>query len=112
MKIHLALLAALGLTTGSIYAQITVVDPAYQFTPFITHTNSDTLVSYDWGSNGSVYYQTATSSFNFGGLYQYSGGIPAQIVPGSAEFAGASVVSIGNYVYFNTSTFNNSNIYQ
>lgn len=101
MKIHLALLAALGLTTGPIYAQITVVDPAYQFTPFITHTNSNTVVSYDWGSNGSVYYQTATPSFNFGGLYQYSGGTPTQAVAGSSDFAGASVVSIGDYVYFN-----------
>src|SRR4051812_29852907 len=107
MKINLALLAALGLTTGSLRAQITVVDPAYNFTPFITHTTSDSVVSYDWGADGSVYYQTATPSFHFGGLYQYSGGTPTQAVAGSSDFAGSSVVSIGDYVYFN-----NSNIYK
>jgi hypothetical protein len=112
MKFHLALLAALGLTAGSLRAQITVDDPAYQFTPFLTHTNSDNLVSYDWAANGSVYYQTATSSFNFGGLYQYSGGTPTQVVAGSSDFSGASVVSIGNYVYYNTADFNNTNIYK
>jgi hypothetical protein len=112
MKIHLALLAALGLTVGSLRAQITVDDPAYQFTPFVTHTSSDNVVSYDWGANGSLYYQTATPTFNFGGLYQYSGGTPTQAVAGSSDFSGASVVSIGNYVYYNTGDFSNTNIYK
>jgi hypothetical protein len=112
MRMILALIAALSLTVGSLRAQITVVDPAYQFSPFLTHTNSDGVVSYDWGTDGSVYYQTATSSFTFGGLYQFSGSAPAQVVAGSSDFVGASVVAIGNYVYFNTSDFNNTNIYK
>jgi hypothetical protein len=112
MKITWALIAALALTVGSLRAQITVDDPAYQFTPFVTHTNSDNVVSYDWAANGSLYYQTATPGFNFGGLYQYSGSTPTQVVASSSDFSGASVVSIGNYVYYNTSDFNNTNIYR
>ena len=102
MKITSALLGALCLTTGSLRAQITVVDPAYQPAPFLTHSNADAIVSYDWGSNGSVYYQTA-AGFNFGGLYQYSGSAPTQVVSRPSDFSGASVVAIGDYIYFNTS---------
>ena len=110
MKIRLALLGALCLTTGSLQAQFFGVNPAYQPTPFLTHSSSDGIVSYDWASNGSVYYHTSNSSFNFAGLYQYSGGNPVQVVPGSQDFSGTSLVAICNYVYFNTSDFTNTNL--
>ena len=106
MKILPALLAALCplVAASSVRAQLTAVDPSYSATPYFTHTNADNVVSYDWAANGSVYYQTSTSGFTFGGFYQDSGGISTQVVAGSTSvFSGASVVSIGQYVYYNNS---------
>lgn len=114
MKNHLALFAALAAALSSAQAQITVVDPSYTPVSTYTHSNSDSIVSFDFGANGALYYQTATSSFNFGGLYQFAGGVTSNVVPGSsALFSGASVVSIGQSIYFNNNDFNNNQfIYQ
>ena len=106
MKIFPALLAALCpfVVASSVHAQLTAVDPSYSATPYFTHSNADNIVSYDWAANGSVYYQTSTSGFTFGGLYRDNGGVSTQVVAGSnSVFSGASVVSIGQYVYYNNS---------
>lgn len=106
MKILPALLVALCpfVAASSVRAQLTAVDPAYSATPYFIHTNADNIVSYDWAANGSVYYQTSTSAFTFGGFYQDSGGTSTQVVAGSGSvFSGASVVSVGQYVYYNSS---------
>lgn len=114
MKTTLVLFAALCPVVASSYGQLTINDPSYQAVPYFTHTNADTIVSYDWGSNGNVYYQTSNTNFNFGGFYQYASGTSTAIVPGGSTsvFPGASVVSIGANVYFNTSDFTNENIYK
>lgn len=114
MKTYLALSAALAVALSSAQAQFNVLDSAYTPVSTYTHGNSDSIVSFDFGANGALYYQTATSSFNFGGFYQYASGVATAVVPGSsALFSGASVVSIGQSIYFNNSDFNNNQfIYQ
>lgn len=114
MKNHLALSAALAVALSSAHAQISVVDPSYSISTFYTHSNSDAITSFDRGANGALYYQTVTSLFSFGGLYQSAGGLTSNVVPGSsALFPGASVVSIGPSIYFNNSDVsNNQYIYQ
>ncbi len=107
MKTPLALLAALCplVVASTVHAQLTAVDPSYRATPSITHTNADSIVSYDWGSDGSVYYQTS-ANYMFGGLYRNSGGTSSQVVAGStSSFSGASVVASGQNVYYNNSDF-------
>lgn len=106
MKILPALLAALCplVAASSLHAQLTAVNPSYSAAPYFTHSSADSVVSYDWAVDGNIYYQTSTSGFNFGGFYRDSGGTSTQVVAGSSSlFSGASVVSIGQYVYYNNS---------
>ena len=113
MKIHLAPLFAAFAIASSATAQITVVDPSYGISTYYTHTSSDSIVSFDYGANGALYYQTVTPAFSFGGLYQYAGGVASNVVPASSTlFSGASVVSIGQSIYFNNSDASNTYIYR
>ena len=111
MKIPKSLqVAALAALIGSAHADITVLDPSYSASGYYTHSNSDTIVSYDW-SGGSLYYITNTSSFTFGGFYQHNG-TTTTIAAGNSDFAGASVVTVGDYVYYNTSDFTTQKIFR
>lgn len=104
--------AALFTVTTSVSAAPTA-SPGYATIPFYTHADANSIVSYDWVGGSSVYYQTATPSFNYGGLYQWSGGGPTEIQPAAAAtYAGASVVAIGDYVYWNASVGFNSTIFR
>jgi len=60
---------ALSLTSPS-HATVSILDPAYSFSIYHTHSvPTSSVVSFDWDIGGAVYYQTATASFNFGGLF-------------------------------------------
>ncbi len=82
-------------------AQLTVLAPGYSVAPYYTDTTGDDIVSYDWDASTKLYYMTATSSFGFGGIFRFDGTTTTQPVPSSDQFPGNSVVTIGNYVYFN-----------
>jgi hypothetical protein len=93
-------------------AALNVVDPAYSATVYLTHANSDAVTSYDWTANGDAYYSTGTSSYTFGGLNRFNGTTISNVVPASSEFNGASVVAIGNNIYYNTSDSENQYIHK
>lgn len=104
MKHYLALSAALAVALSSAHAQLTINNPAYSATTYYTHTNADSIISFDFGANGALYYQTGTPNYAFGGLYRAGGGVTAAVVPGSnSQFYGASVTAIGQSIYYNTS---------
>jgi hypothetical protein len=84
--------------------------PASGYLPYYTHTNSDAIVSYDWDASGNLYYQTATPAYGFGGFFMYDGATTTTIAPGNSNFPGASVLTIGDYVYYNDSDFTNQYI--
>ena len=85
--------------------------PGYATSLFYTHANADRIVSYDWAGASDVYYQTSTASFDYGGFFRWSGPAPVELQNGSAApFAGASVVTIGDSVYFNLGTFSSTPI--
>lgn len=86
----------------------------YSVTSYHTHTNSDTVVSYDWTANGDLYYGTSTSSYKFGGVYRSDGGGVTTIAPANTGLSsGMSTVVSGDYVYFNNSdSANNQFIYK
>lgn len=84
----------------------------YSSNLFYTHSNGDGINSYDWGSDGKLYYATSTSSFSSGGVYRYDGISSTTIRAASADYAGASVVAIGSSVYFNDSNYPTSKIYR
>ncbi|MEY3897591.1 MAG: hypothetical protein RLZZ214_3112 [Verrucomicrobiota bacterium] len=66
-----------------------------------THSDSDDIFSYDWGSDGKIYLGTVTSSSKSGGVYSYDGSSISTIQAASNVYAGTSVVAIGSSVYFN-----------
>lgn len=93
------------------HAQVTIVDPGYSAVPYYTHTTSDNIVSYDWDANANLYYMTS-AGFPDINMWVTNGGAPVNIYANPNNFAGASVVDIGNFVYFNDSdTSNNQNIH-
>lgn len=84
----------------------------YGSTLFFTHSNSDNINSYDWGSDGNLYYATAKSDFTSGGVYRYDGTNLTTIRSASSDFSGASVVAINSSIYFNDSNFPGPKIYR
>ena len=107
------LLAAFALVA---HAQtLTVTDPNYAVLPYYTDPQSNNIVSFDWTGSGNLVYMTADAASNtyFTGLYGVSGGINTTLVNGNGSvYSGASVVTIGNNVYFNNSDNNGTYIYQ
>ena len=85
--------------------------PGYSGTAVYTHSNSDDIFSYDWGSDGKIYLGTVTSSYKSGGIYSYDGTSTSTIQAASNVYAGASVVAIGSSVYFNDAA-NSPSIYR
>ncbi len=84
----------------------------YSGTNHITHSNADGIISYDWGSDGNIYYATATGSYGFGGLFKNDGITTTTVSPTTSDFAGASVVAIGSSIFFNDGNFPQSGIHQ
>ncbi len=88
-------------------AQPTVVAPGFGITTFHTHSSSDGIVSFDWDASANLYYMT-TAGFPDVAVWKVVAGTPASIYANPNRFSGASVVAIGDYVYFNDSDFSNT----
>lgn len=104
----LAFVSVATFTAPTARAAITVVDSNYTASSYYTHTNSDAIVSFDWDGSGSLYYQTSTSSYTFGGFYKNDGTTTTTLAAANANlYSGASVVRIGDSIYYNASTQSN-----
>jgi len=101
MAVAGGLAAALGL--GAASAAVTY-DSGYGGSVWHTHSNGDSISSYDWGADGNLYYAASTSSYNAGGVFRFDGTNTTNIRPASSNYSGASVVAVGNSVFFNEST--------
>lgn len=101
-----AFITALALMTSSATAALTF-SPGYSAADYFTLPGADGISSYDWGSDGNLYYGTATPSFNFGGIYRYDGTATTTIKAANSNYSGASVVAIGSSIYYNDSTPSN-----
>lgn len=94
------------------FAQAAVVfSPGYSGTAAYTHSNSDNIFSYDWGSDGKIYLGTVDSSYKSAGIYSYDGTSSSTIQAARNVYAGTSVVAIGSSVYFNDAD-NSSKIFR
>jgi hypothetical protein len=83
--------------------------PGFSATPLYTHSTSDTIVSYDWAAATGLYYMTSAADFGTGvGLWKATGSAPQNFYTNSNNFGGNSVVTIGDYVYFNDSDLSNN----
>lgn len=109
MKIS-PILAAAALTAFPAIASAALnYSAGYAGTILHTHANADAIVSYDWGSDGNLYYMAGTSAYAFGGLYRKDGGSSTNLVPGSGSlFSGVSVVALNSSIYYNDSDFSNN----
>lgn len=107
-RTHTALLAAMAIAVvaAPAFAGIT---PTSGYSTYYTHTNSDSIVSFDWDVAGTLYYQSAVYGYQFGGIYKYDGVNTTSLVAAdSALFSGASVQVAGDYVYYNNSDMSNN----
>lgn len=103
---------ALALLTPS-RAAVSILDPAYSFSIYHTHSvTTSAIVSFDWDSGGTAYYQASTASYNFGGLFTWNGLTQGTAVAGSSDFSGASTVRIGDNIYYNTSGFSDQKVWK
>jgi hypothetical protein len=101
--------AALALVTAastSAWAQLTVLAPGYGVQDDYIHPTTDAIVSYDWDASANLYYLTAAGYPNVN-VWKSTGSSLTSLYSNPNHFAGASVVTIGNYVYFNDSDFSN-----
>jgi len=106
----LTVLSALVTACPSAHAAL-AFSSGYSGTTAYTHSNSDDIYSYDWGSDGKIYLGAINSSYKSGGIYSYDGSSTSTIQAASNTYAGASVVAIGSSIYFNDADFN-SKIYR
>ncbi|KAF0095635.1 MAG: Uncharacterized protein E1N59_1130 [Puniceicoccaceae bacterium 5H] len=74
---------------------------------YLTHSDTDTVISYDWGASGDLYYMTS-GGYPDVDVWKTSGGTTSNIYANANNYAGASVVAVGDYVYFNDSTTSNT----
>lgn len=103
-----ALFLVLAATALSLRAQAQItVSPGYSISTYYTHTaTAADIVSFDWDASSNLYYLTDDDA-----VWQTSGGTPTNIYTAPAAtaddayFSGASVTTIGNYVYFNDSDY-------
>lgn len=105
--INLVALVASLFTVSSATAALSFAS-GYGASDYHTHGGSDAIYSYDWGSDGNLYYGTATPSSTAGGIYRYNGVSTTTVKAASGDFAGASVVGIGSSIFFNDSTPSNA----
>ena len=85
-------------------AQPTVVDASYSIQTFYTHTNADNIISYDWDASANLHYMTS-SGFPDLKVWRKGSGALENIYAAPNNFVGASLVSIGDTIYFNDSDF-------
>jgi hypothetical protein len=83
-----------------------LIEPGYGTSVYLTHSvSSESITSFDWSLSGATtYYQTSTSSYNFGGLFTWINDVQSTAVAGNADYSGASVVRIDDNIYYNTSS--------
>ncbi len=104
LLLHAGLAAALLQCAGA----TPVTSPGYTATPLLTHSTSDTIISYDWAAATGLYYMTTPSNFDPGlDLWKATGSAPQNLYT-SANYVGNNVVASGDYVYFNDSDFSKS----
>lgn len=103
---------AVSLAIASSAAAALSFSPGYSANTYYTHGNGDGITSYDWGSDGALYYGTA-SSYLSTGVYRHDGIATTTIQGVTGNFSGGSVIAVGSSIYFNDSTFSNvQQIYQ
>lgn len=84
---------------GPLRATLTVVDPNTSVSTYYTNNTADPIVSFDRDASSNLYYMTY-SGFPDTDVWKTSGGTPTNIYHNADTYAGASVVTIGDYVYF------------
>lgn len=89
-----------------------VFSPGYGEASFYTDSAVENIVSYDWSSDGRLYYNTSDSSYLSSGVYSYGSGGRETIQAAGVDYAGTGVVSIGSGVYFNNGNYPTSDVYR
>lgn len=84
----------------------------YSASSYYTDTSGDSLISYDWGADGN-FYTMSSSGYPGISVYQHTSTGTNNIYSSTSNFAGASLVAVGDYIYFNDSDYsNNQNIWK
>lgn len=106
----LCALALAGVTVAPAPAPAAIsCEPGYAAHAWHSHPDpAHNVISFDWDDAGTVYYLTDDGAWGFGGLHAFGGGVQTTFSGITADFAGASVIRVRDYVYFNTSDYSNT----
>ncbi|HBR93621.1 MAG TPA: hypothetical protein DEA90_05595 [Opitutae bacterium] len=84
----------------------------YSASTYYSMSNGDSVISFDWGADGA-FYTMSTPGYSNVTVNRHSNGSSSPIYSNVNNFAGASVVAIGDSIYFNDSNYSNDqNIWQ
>ncbi len=104
MKIRPLLAAALAAaaTLASATAEVTYLRPGYSESTYYNAGAND-IVSFDWSDSGDLYY-LGSAAYTYQGLLRWNGTTTTTVVaPTAGTYPGASVISYGGSIYYNTS---------
>lgn len=85
--------------------------PGYLGTVVHSDQHGGAITSFDRGPDGNLYYQT-DSNWTFGGFHRWDGAAQTTLVPGNSDWTGSSVVTIGDFIYYNTEDLTNPKIHR
>ena len=89
---------------GSLNAAVTF-ESGFSGTAYYSHSTTDSVISFDW-AGGDLFAMTS-AGYPDVKVWKHSGAGLTSIYSNPANYAGASLVTIGDYVYFNDSDFSN-----
>ncbi|MDF3131271.1 hypothetical protein P0Y35_18850 [Kiritimatiellaeota bacterium B1221] len=98
------------LSLNAVRATITY-ESGYGGSILYTHSSSDSITSYDWDTSGALNYMTS-AGYPDVNIWRNNGVTTTNIYSNPSHFSGASVVAIGDYIYFNDSDYTNQNIHR
>lgn len=94
---------------GSAAMATLTMSEGYYGTVYHAHASPGSIGSYDWTSNGDLFYSATTPSYQFGGIYRSnSSGVTEIAGPDTSLYSSVSVVASGDYVYYNASDGDNN----
>jgi len=112
MKLSKSLVAlAIGATAlaGHVHASLTF-GSGFGGNVYHTHSTTDRVTSFDWA--GGDFYTMTSAGFPDVNVWRHTGFGTTNIHAQPSNFAGSSVIAIGDYLYFNDSTSDDQNIWK
>lgn len=98
----MTLMIAAPLAMASVALAGVTYEPGFGGVAYYTHNSADNVISFDWTASSDFYYMTS-GGFPDTNVWRANGANPVNVYAEPNNYAGASVLTIGDNVYFNDS---------